>query len=995
LTFASLSMHLRNSIKQISLIPVLLIFFNCSAQPLIDSLEKLLPVKKDTDKIQVLIALGDYLAGSDNKKSLGYLQEAYDLSKKLNYTKGLARVYFLRGIAYYSQSDYQLALENYNSALELYTRLNDKLWAANLGVAIGTIYDHYLQYDKELDEYFKSLKIFEEFNNEDGISACMNNIGSIYSKQKKYIQALEFYLKSLQVDKKNNRTRDIAESYINIASLHGQLGQYNKEMAYCDSAVPLLKSIKDNYLLTQTYNEYGMAFIYLKNYTAAYKSFQTALHYSALVNNPDYTCIIHNNLGRLFLLQGKTDSAKVVLEKNIPRAKKINSIEISKECYFYLTCAYENSADYRNALEYFKIYKAYSDSIDLKNNSDKLLEMQTRYEVDNRENQIKLLNKDNELKNTRLMQLKIFIAAIAITLLLAIVLAVMLFNRFRIKRKANELLQLKNLEIEKQKQEILTINDQLSAKAEELKELDQVKSRFFTNISHEFRTPLTLIIGPLEVMLPDTTDNKIRANYEIMLRQAKRLLNLVNQLLELSKLEKGAMCLALSEDDFNRFVRTLTTSYSSLAAELKIDLNFTGYDTELNMWFDKDKVEKIVTNILTNAFKFTDKKGKIDVILRKAQKEERLVEIIIRDNGAGIEPENLKHIFDPFYQVSSSAPTKFQGSGIGLALVKELIKVHHGTITVQSKPGNGSEFVMRFPIEKSVYREDEFTETEKEFEISGPGVKIEESGKVLQNTKTGNNTKEQTLILIVEDNEDMRKYITGNLPVDYRIIEAGNGEEGIEKANKLIPDLIIADIMMPRMDGIGMVKILKKDERTSHVPVIFLTAKASEESIIEGLETRADDYITKPFNIHELTLKIQNLIYTRSKLREKFMKSITVVPSEITSTSVDQQFLQKVLQIMENHMDDHEYNAEKFSGDVGMSRSNLHRKLVALTSQSTTEFMRSIRVKRAAQLLSGNVASISEIAYQTGFSNLSWFTKCFKEQFGKTPSEFLHAGKDL
>jgi DNA-binding response OmpR family regulator/two-component sensor histidine kinase len=473
-----------------------------------------------------------------------------------------------------------------------------------------------------------------------------------------------------------------------------------------------------------------------------------------------------------------------------------------------------------------------------------------------------------------------------------------------------------------------------------------------------------------------------------MLRQAKRLLTLVNQLLELSKLEKGLLKLSLSNDDFNRFVKVLTTSYSSLGYETNIEISYEGLDNELIMWFDKDKVEKIVTNLITNAIKFTNPEGKVSVALRISPTNKQQVELTIKDTGIGIDAENLKYIFNPFYQASLSVNKKFQGTGIGLSLVKELVDLHHGNIAVNSEPGKGSEFIVQLPINKSAYNEDEFIEIENEFNISKPDIQI--NSIPVENEAISKTAKEKNIILLIEDNEDMRRHIAQNLQAEYQIAEATNGKDGLQKALEMLPDIILSDIMMPGMDGIEMTTMLKKDERTSHIPIVLLTAKASDESKIEGLETHADDYITKPFSIRELSLRIENLIFNRQKTREKFEKNISIIPSEIATNSVDEKFLQRALQIVESHIDDIEYNAEKFCKDIGMSRSNLHRKLIALTNQPVTEFIRTIRIKRAAQLLSNHAGSVSEIAFKTGFGNLSYFTKCFKEQFGTTPSEYVN-----
>jgi len=548
--------------------------------------------------------------------------------------------------------------------------------------------------------------------------------------------------------------------------------------------------------------------------------------------------------------------------------------------------------------------------------------------------------------------------------------------------KSYHALERTNHEIEDQRQEILAINDQLSLQAEDLKELDKVKSRFFTNISHEFRTPLTLIIGPLETLLPRTTDDAVKAEYQIMLRQARRLLTLINQLLDLSKAEKGMLKLNLFHDNFSKFLRALTDSFSSVALGLNIQLTFKEEAAEQYFLFDKDKIEKIFSNLIINALKFTIRGGRVEVLIRRSD-DDRYIEIAVHDTGIGLSEHQLKRIFEPFYQAEPDHSGNFEGSGIGLSLVKELVDLHQGHVIVKSTKGHGSEFIVQLPV---VTTSDDMPELDED---SYPVESVSADGPKSGIDKAKRSVKEKAIILLVEDNEDMRYYIRSHLSEEYQCIEAVNGMEGIAAARATIPDVIIADVMMPVMNGLELTRLVKQDESLSHIPVIILTAKATDDNKIEGLETRADDYITKPFNMNELSIRIANLIANRQKLRDKFSRSITVNPSEIVTSTLDEKFLQRALRLVEDNMSEAEFSATDFCEGINMSRAQVHRKLKALTGQSVTEFVRCIRLKRAAQLLKQNAATVSEIAYQTGFNNLSYFTRCFKEEYNVLPS-FYH-----
>jgi len=536
----------------------------------------------------------------------------------------------------------------------------------------------------------------------------------------------------------------------------------------------------------------------------------------------------------------------------------------------------------------------------------------------------------------------------------------------------------KNVEIGEQREEIVAINEQLSIRATELAALDEAKSKFFTGISHEFRTPLTLIIGPLEVLLDKTQDENIKLDYAMMLRQARRLSQLINQLLELSKLQKGMMELKVEYGNFSQFIRSIISSFTFLANELRVQLILIEECGELRFYFDADKMEKIISNLLSNALKFTPAGGEVSVTLGE-QLNANGIELKVCDTGKGIEPERLKYIFDPFYQAGDDNVHGLEGTGIGLSLVKELVELNKGRISCTSELNKGTVFTVHLPV----INQQALTETENG-----------QASTAVYLPNTQNNTihlqlLKQPLILIAEDNEDMRRFMVANLPAHYKIIETTNGADCFAKANELGPDLIISDVMMPVMDGIELTAKIKENESTSHIPLILLTAKASQESKMIGLQSKADDYITKPFSIAELKIRIENILASRQRLKEKFSRNITVNPSEITTTSLDERFLRQALQVVEDNMDNAEFESEDFCRQVGMSRAHVHRKLKSLTDQSATQFIRIIRLKRAMQLIQQRSGSVSEIAYQTGFNNLSYFSKCFKETHGMLPSEVV------
>ena len=527
--------------------------------------------------------------------------------------------------------------------------------------------------------------------------------------------------------------------------------------------------------------------------------------------------------------------------------------------------------------------------------------------------------------------------------------------------------------------------------AEKLKEIDELKSRFFANISHEFRTPLTLILGPLERMVAKVKDSGVNQDLKTAQQNAHRLLRLINQLLDLSKMETGSMRLEVCQVEMGALIKQYVETFQSLADSKGITLKFESIEEGILAFVDRDKLQKIVFNLVSNALKFTPEGGRVMVSL--ATEPEHVV-IGVSDTGMGIPPDQLEKVFNRFYQVDGTHTREQEGTGIGLALTKELVELHHGEITVSSEPGRGSRFIVRLPLGKDHLSEDEIVEHPIAAETVESALSTVEADQGIIPEPAAEKEvipapdKDTPMVLIVEDNAEMRRYIRGDLEKTYRIVEAGDGNEGLEQAQEKVPDLIISDVMMPGLDGNQLCEKLKTDERTSHIPVILLTAKAGMEDKVEGLETGADDYITKPFDVRELRVRIRNLIEQRRLLREKFGQKTILHPRDITVTSIDERFLQRALDVVEMHMSDEGFNVEGFSKAVGMSRANLHRKLRALTNHSASEFIRTLRLTRAAQLLKQNFGSVSEVAFEAGFSNPTYFSECFRKQFGIPPSKY-------
>ncbi len=519
-----------------------------------------------------------------------------------------------------------------------------------------------------------------------------------------------------------------------------------------------------------------------------------------------------------------------------------------------------------------------------------------------------------------------------------------------------------------------------------LRKMDQMKSQFFANISHEFRTPLTLVLGQVESVMSSDIDIKEKTKLQIANKNARRLLTLINQLLDLSKLEAGSMELHTGTYNMVSFLKSLFYSFESLAESKNIRLQFESDHNNIAVLFDPDKFEIIIYNLLSNAFKFVGEKGEIKLILKQTKDEKLVINII--DSGIGIPQDKLPHIFDRFYQVDSSVTREHEGTGIGLALTRELVELHKGTIEVSSIEGQGSRFSISLPIAKQGSMDTVQNESSTlPDSVAGQTDEITPHSTRKESwTETGDSSR--PIILVVEDNTDVRAYIREQLETTYMVLEAENGAVGVELAHKTVPDLIVSDVMMPLMDGYTFCKHIRADELTSHIPIIMLTAKAGLDDKIEGLEKGVDAYITKPFNAKELRARVSNLLAQREQLRKRFSKAGVIRPSEVTAVSVDQAFLEKTIKMIEHHFDNPQFSNEMLAETMHMSASQLNRKLNALLGQPAGQLIRSMRLQRAADLLEQKAGTIAEVCYQMGFSDQAYFSRAFKKQFGCSPSEY-------
>lgn len=590
------------------------------------------------------------------------------------------------------------------------------------------------------------------------------------------------------------------------------------------------------------------------------------------------------------------------------------------------------------------------------------------------ENQQLLLDKQIKIYNNQRTFNRILTGA----LLLVIFLAVLVFYSWKRNQKITKRLQVQNEEISRQSGQLI----EMSAKAEEA---HQAKLNFFTNISHEFRTPLTLIFAPLgELISNPRLQKETRQTLKLVEKNVMRLYRLVTQLMDFRKIEFKKMKLKVSENDLVSFVQEIVFSFNPLAKNKNIDLKFFTSERSLLIWFDPGMIDKVIFNIISNAFKFTKENGSIYVSLSK---KENYAVITIEDDGIGMKKEVIDHAFEPFFQGEYE---NYNGTGLGLALSKELIELHKGSIDVKSEKGKGCVFEIKLQMGKAHFEKNEFGPTSEElssdkehniyshelYDIQ-PMVEVEDQLS----------PKYQT-ILIIEDNDEMREYLRSRLSHNYTTIEAENSMKALQMAFDNVPDLILSDIVIPGKNGLELTRIFKSDVRTSHIPIILLTAKDQDAQKIEGMDIQADAYITKPFNLVFLQKTIESLLKNREKIKEHYSGEIFSEEKFTVSKKTDRKFLIEFTAIVENNLSNDQFGINDICAEMGITRVQLYRKIKALLNTSVNDYIVTARLQKAKYYMHHENLTISEIAFKSGFSSPAYFATVFKSKFGVTPSAF-------
>lgn len=891
-----------------------------------------------------------FSAKKEAEKAINNHMIALNLRKKAKDDYGIANSYRNIGKIYYSNlNNYIESIKFYKRALVLYENLNDK---PNIAQTLGNITMNY----RFLDDFHNALKystdalkISKEIKDSTGISNAYQTMGQcMYEKDDK--KAMEYFQKALKISEAQNDYINMMQCYTWIASIYSDRNNTSETMQIYNKLLALSKKTDNKLMATVSY--YGIA-TYVK---FPENKLEEALHYLDLAEsgvNKSYQISIWGTKAQIYNKKKEYAKAKEYIDKVIAYRKSTNEKGNLGKAYETSASINENAGNYKEALENYKLYKIYSDSVTQNDASKNVM----KYEFELKESEMRARQKE-ELSRKALVSNTTY--GILGTLIL---LAISGLYTFRLRNK--------KLSAEKQNLELK------NREAELAKETEEFKARFLSNISHEFRTPLTLINGHLEILKKEG-NSKNQKRFDEMEYSGQRLLQLINQLLDLTKLEKNQYHLYYKKGDIMTESQNYIQAFHSLAEQRNINLTTEITESAKEKFSQKDfaysseTLASIFNNLVSNAIKFTPTGGNVHCEIDF--KNDNLY-ISISDTGTGIPEKDLPHIFDRFYQVATEEKPIYEGSGIGLAIVKELALLHNGDITAENNENGGSTFTVWLS-------EGQIISTAENPEIVIPSAIPNTNSSVTENPED----KEKPLILVVEDQRELRKFIVENLGNQYRFLEAENGKLGTELALEHLPDIVISDVMMPEMNGFQLCQTLKENDITSHIPIILLTAKSDQTDKIEGLETGADDYLTKPFSISELTLRIKNRIHQQENLRKKFVgNTIPVVEEAPELNERDRNFLEKLDKIARQNISK-ESGVIDLASEIGLSTSQLTRKLKTLTGQTPANFIRNIQMDTALQMLKRG-DSVSEAAWNVGFSEPAYFTKVFKKHFGFLPSE--------
>ncbi len=894
------------------------------------------------------------------EKSREYLLEALAAARTLKLREQQISILTDLGNQSYRIGEYSVAESYYLQSLALAESPENPMMKIKNLTNIGMAYTKLRDYPKAFDAFTMSNRLADSLNLKEFIGGNYIDIAIIFQEQRKFEESLEYYRKAADV------FRVIGDSIlVNYAELG--IGETFMKMGNYQRAISFLQSIQisptDSYSQFTFYHNLGISYRAVKKWKEAESSFLKAHEVNdKLIKNPFHTVQNNVEFARLLMDNRRYAQAITLAKAAEAMSREQGVLNNYKDALSILASLYEKTGDQVNAVHYLKQYAQVQDSIARKDNAQQLAEAETRLMLGEKNRELALLEKENELQRQRERSDRITMIVLSGSIFILIVASAVVIRQNQKTKRQNKLLA-------SQKAEIESASAVISEQATKLREVDRMKSRFFANISHELRTPVTLIAGMLEFIRESKNSQKEQERLSIALGNSRKLNAIIEEMLDLTRLEANRIELKKETMAVQPWLNRVVTAFDSFAEEKNIRL-IVDHIISQSLYIDADKhrFEKIFNNLIYNAIKFTPSGGWIR-IRTSLSTDKTNIDIQVSDSGQGIAEEDLPHIFDRFYQGQSGVQVQ-GGTGIGLSIAKDLTSLHGGEISVESKPGEGAIFSLKFPLVEPPSASDHIAlESEEEF--------------------VWKEFRKTPLVLLVEDHGEMRNYVSDLLVGHCEVASVGNGAEALRWLVHKNPDLIISDVMMPVMDGFTLLSKLKTDERLQNIPVIMLTARASEEDKLEGLKLGIDDYVVKPFNALELKIRIQNLLVNQDRRREWLLKPVEQEEQSEAGATTDV-LITKIKDYVEKNIDKPLISVPDMARHLGLSERQLYRRTGELTGLAPAQLIKEIRLKKAYQLLiDKKVSKLADLALSVGYESPGYFSRQFAQQFGKRPSEFF------
>jgi signal transduction histidine kinase/AraC-like DNA-binding protein/predicted negative regulator of RcsB-dependent stress response len=885
--------------------------------------------------------------------ALWYTQQAIKIHEALGDQAGEAVAYATLGNISMLKGDTEAALKDHELARKKYEATGQSQYVALCLANMGSIYIQMGDYQRALGHLEAASQIFEAQQNPSYQSFCLMGIGDVYFSLEAYDQAIEQYQAALALREAIDQSYGVSELLGRIGTVYRSQGKWDEALAAHQREQAMSTRIGDQKGLARSLANFGSLYKAQGDEAQALFYFEESLSLQQAISSEQMMGTVLLDMAEIYCARGQMKQAEAAAQRGLAISQAFFDLRSQNGFAKVLYQAYKALGQTSSALAMHELHVALQDSLDREENQEAILGYEYRQKTLTDSLRTLQQIKDTELAYQACLTQRNYVIAGAWLLLALGALGFLFFrNQQRIK----------------QREQALSFQQE-RAEREQLRQLDQLKNRFFTNITHEFRTPLTVISGMAQILTGNPREKKL------ILRNSQNLLRLINQLLDLARLEAGQLHVHLTQAEVVSYVRYLTESFYSMAEEKDIRLTFYAEEREVWMDIDEEKLQYVIFNLLSNALKFTSVGGK--VILHLKRNDDRL-EIKVQDSGMGIAPAQLPYIFDRFYQADDSSTRAYEGTGIGLAYTRELVQQLGGKVEVESEVKVGSIFRLWLPIRQQAPK-------------AVPQVTPLPSTLLDQTSFAPEawDSEAQPEVLIVEDNPDLIFYLQSVLVSHYALKVARNGEEGIRMALETIPDLIVSDVIMPHKDGFELCETLKTDQRTSHIPIILLTAKAAQADRIEGLTRGADGYMAKPFDKEELLVRVEKLIALRRSLQLTYAKEVgPTSPDAPQLPEPEHDFLQQLRAGLTPVLADSEFTIPQVAAFMGMSQIQVYRKLKALTGQTPSQFLRQLRLDTSKSLLANPELTIAEVAYEVGFSDPNYFSKTFHQTFGIPPSEF-------